>query len=64
VFRSVVHLQGGNKLLRFTWTETRVGEYNDTNKTTKVVYVCAFIGKLNSECKMHGESNIKFTVEL
>jgi hypothetical protein len=31
------------------WTETRVGEYIDTNKTIKVVYVCAFVGKLNSE---------------
>jgi hypothetical protein len=24
---------------------------NDTNKTIKVVYVCAFVGKLNSEWK-------------
>jgi hypothetical protein len=29
-------------------TETRVGEYNDTNKTIKVVYICAFVGELNS----------------
>jgi hypothetical protein len=28
-------------------TETCVGEY-DTNKTIKVVYGCAFVGKLNS----------------
>jgi hypothetical protein len=25
-------------------TETRVGEYIDTNKNYKVVYVCAFVG--------------------
>jgi hypothetical protein len=32
-------------------TETRVGEYIDTNNNHKVVYVCAFVGKLNSEWK-------------
>jgi hypothetical protein len=31
----------------FPKTETSVGEYNDTNKTIIVVYVCAFVGKLN-----------------
>jgi hypothetical protein len=30
-------------------TETRVGVYIDTNKNYKVVYECAFVGKLNNK---------------
>jgi hypothetical protein len=46
VFRSVDHLQGGNKLLQDGLRiETRVGEYIDiNNKNYKIVYVCAFVG--------------------
>jgi hypothetical protein len=30
---------------------TICGIYNDTNKTIRVVYVCAFVGKLNSNAR-------------
>jgi hypothetical protein len=42
-------------------TETRAGEYIDINKNYKVLYVCAYVGKLNSAQQYFDQGTQIFT---